>query len=50
MPGWTRCLGSKAATTAHDVPAAADAHVIDTGRLTVDQVVSAVLRLVEEAA
>ena len=30
--------------------AAADAHVIDTGALTVDQVVSAVLRLAEEAA
>jgi len=30
--------------------AAADAHVIDTGSLTVDQVVSAVLRLAEEAA
>lgn len=35
---------------AEQLEAAADAHVIDTGALTVDQVVSAVLRLAEEAA
>jgi cytidylate kinase len=35
---------------AEQLAAAADAHVIDTGALTVDQVVSAVLRLAEEAA